>query len=106
MTAPPNKRRRTKAIGPDSAVFSKAKTHKTITTVNRSGIVVEKDVLVPLIPFKQPLDIPTASSSNIGSSNITNDGPGYADDPGPMFNEMDEDLPNRNKSNVCNIKFV
>lgn len=102
MTAPPNKRRRTKAIGPDSAVFSKAKTHKTITTVNRSGIVVEKDVLVPLVSFKQPLEIPTASSSNIGSSDIPNNG--YADD--RMFNEMDDDLPNRNKSKVCIIKFL
>lgn len=99
MTGPPNKRRRTKAIGPDSDVFSKAKTHKTILTINRSGTVVEKDILVPLIPLKQP-DIPTASTSNI-PSDINNDG--YMDD--PMFHEMEDDLHNRTKSKVCNIKI-
>jgi hypothetical protein len=100
MTGPPNKRRRTKAIGPDSDVFSKAKTHKTITTLDRSGTVIEKDILVPLIPFKKPQaqDIPTASTSIIGPSD------GYMDD--PMFHEMEDDLHNRKRTKVSNIKFI
>lgn len=64
MSRPPTKRRRTNAIGPDSAVFARASTHKTITTTNRSGIVITKDVLVPLVKIKTPLTNPTASSSN------------------------------------------
>ena len=56
MSGPPNKRRRTKAIGPDSSQFVTAFTNKTITTTNRSGIVVQKDVLVPLVPIKPTVD--------------------------------------------------
>jgi hypothetical protein len=96
MTGPPNKRRRTKAIGPDSDVFAKAKTHKTVTTLNRSGILVEKDILVPLVPINKPLENPTASSSNLGDSDINMDG--------PMFNDIEEDLHanlNRYKTKVC-----
>jgi hypothetical protein len=48
----------------------KALTHKTITTTNRSGDVVEKSILVPLVPKKPIKDNPTASSS---SSNLPND---------------------------------
>jgi hypothetical protein len=96
MSGPPNKRRRTKAIGPDSAVFAKAKTHKTITTLNRSGILVTKDILVPLVPIKQPLENPTASSSNLGNLSEID-----SNTDGPMFNDMEEDLHNHCKSKVC-----
>ena len=53
MSGYPNKQRRTTAIGPDSSIFAKATTHKTITTTNRSGMVVQKDILVPLLPVKE-----------------------------------------------------
>ena len=53
MSGHPNKRRRTTAIGPDSSIFAKATTHKTITTMNCSGMVVQKDILVPLLPVKE-----------------------------------------------------
>lgn len=55
MSAPTIKRRRTKAIGPDSAVMAKAFTHKSVITTNRSGMTVKKNILVPLVPAK-PLD--------------------------------------------------
>ena len=64
MSGPPIKRRRTKAIGPDSALLAKAFTHKTVTTVNRSGISVTKDVLVPLVPIKHPENNEATSSTS------------------------------------------
>ena len=64
MSAPPQKRRRTRAIGPDSAELAKAFTHKTITTTNRSGELIKKDVLVPLVAIRPIPNNAVASSSN------------------------------------------
>jgi len=95
MSGPPTKRRRTKAIGPDSVEFAKAFTHKTITTTNRSGIVVKKDVLVPLVPDKP---IAASSSTNLGhNDNTTQEYDEY------MYGndyDKDEGISNQNKTKV------
>jgi hypothetical protein len=94
MSGPPPKRRRTKAIGPGSIEFTKAFTHKTITTTNRSGIIVTKDVLVPLVPTtsKQHENNTSASTSSL----LPNDYDINMED--PLINEIHE---NSNKSKVC-----
>ena len=73
MSGHPNKRRQTTAIGPDSSIFPKATTHKTITTTNRSRMVVQKDILVPLLPVKEHIHETTTSSNDPApSSEIIN----------------------------------
>lgn len=67
MSGQPNKRRRTRAIGPDSVEFANALTHKTITTTNRSGETVMKNILVPLVPLK-----PIPTQNNTPGSSATN----------------------------------
>jgi hypothetical protein len=100
MSGPPNKRRRTHAIGPDSAVFAKASTHKSITTTDRSGNVKEKRILVPLVPIKQHHD---ASSSDQRSKDINVPEPhDYEGNTDPSFlDNMDGDYGHRVKSKVC-----
>ena len=108
MSGPPNKRRRTKAIGPDAPQFAKAFTHKTITTVNRSGIVIKKDVLVPLVPSEPTRDNPSASSSTLPNNEddnyITQEDEGNVDH--PYLLNHDEDITNRNKSKVSILIWV
>lgn len=95
MSGPPHKRRRTRAIGPDSVEFAKAFTHKSITTTNRSGIEIKKDVLVPLIPIKPILDNTAGSSRNDIPSQE------YYGNMDGIFHENDEDPNlNHNKSKV------
>jgi hypothetical protein len=97
MSGPPIKRRRTKAIGADSAILAKAYTHKTVTTINRSGISVTKDIRVPLVPTE-------ASENNEATSSTTTHIPDYNHDvpmEAPLFNDMDENINNLNKSKVC-----
>lgn len=104
MPGPPNKRRRTKAIGPDSDVFTKATTHKTITTTNRSGMVVTKDILVPLVPLvpnSTPLENSTASSSQ---SAWTDNLPQDFD--GGFSNMIEDDFNIPNKTKVCLMIFI
>jgi hypothetical protein len=100
---PPNKRRRTTAIGPDSAIFAKATTHKTITTTNRSGMVVQKDILVPLVPVKEHLHETTTASYDHAppSETINENHDGNTD--GNFYGDMDNGSSNRNKSKVSRI---
>ena len=49
MSGQPIKQRHTNTIGSDSFEFAKAYTYKGVTTTNRSGFSVMKDVLVPLL---------------------------------------------------------
>lgn len=111
MSGPPIKRRRTKAIGPDSSIFAKALTHKTITTTNRSGVVVKKDVLVPLVPNQPPQDNTGASSSTL-PSNDDKTTPEYASaNEGnmdvPFLNDNEDSFassnPNKTKVGICNL---
>ena len=98
MSAPPIKRRRTRAIGPDSIQFSTAFTHKTVTTTNRSGSSVTKDVLVPLVPTKPPEDDEsTFSTTHIPSKRNDYDPP--MEEPASALNDFDENI-NCNKSKV------
>jgi hypothetical protein len=95
MSGPPIKRRRTKAIGPDSAIFAKAYTHKTVTTVNRSGISVTKDVLVPLVP--------TEALENNEATSSTTHIPVHDYDVGmdePLSNDIGENMNIAKKSKV------
>lgn len=63
-------------------------------------MLVEKDILVPLVPtINQPNEIPIASSSNLGESHSDLNTAGYTD--GPVFNEIGEDLHTRYKTKVC-----
>jgi hypothetical protein len=105
MSRPITKRRRTKAIGPDSIELAKAFTHKTITSTNRSGIVVTKRVLVPLVPIEPPQGNAEASSSNVPSSDI----PPYEDDQyiesGHTFTHMNDDFTNRSKGKVRDTTY-
>jgi hypothetical protein len=100
MSGQPNKRRRTKAIGPDSAEFAKALTHKTITTTNRSGLVQNKNILVPLVPIKP---IPSLDNT-AGSSKHPSTRQEYEenmDDPILNYNDAQFNTGNlRNKSKV------
>ena len=96
MSGPPIKRRRTKAIGPDSIEMAKAFTHKTFTTTDRSGVEVTKDVLVPLVPDKPNPDNAASSTSNLPYNDIT------------MMQEYDETMyhnddgfNSHNKTKVC-----
>jgi hypothetical protein len=105
---PPNKRRRTTAIGPDSAIFAKATTHKTVTTTNRSGMVVQKDVLVPLVPVKDHLhETTTSSNDHAPPSEIINENHDGNTD-GYFYGEMDNGSSNRIKSKVSHagISFL
>jgi hypothetical protein len=97
MSGPPIKRRRTKAIGPDSALLAKAYTHKTITTTNKSGITVSKDILVPLVAIK-PSENTEATSSHSQIPSNDHDVPME----GPVFNDIEENINNgsRKKSKV------
>ena len=95
MSGPPTKRRRTKAIGPDSAELAKAFTHKTITTTNRSGTIVKKDILVPLVPTKSSNN-ETSSSSNLAFNNNLND----INTEGPLLEDNEENSSNHLKSKV------
>ena len=96
MSGPPPKQRRTRAIGPDSIELAKAFTHKTITTTNRSGNVIEKDILVPLVAIKPIPEIPAGSSS---TNNEYTDLQHHYD--GNM--EDSEHVNNPNKSKVCRV---
>jgi hypothetical protein len=102
MSAPPNKRRRTTAIGPDSAELAKAFTHKTITTTNRSGLIIKKDVLVPLVPISSISENATveSSSSNVANTDIPAQEYGENVDI-PSLNDYDDGDNNRTKSKVC-----
>jgi hypothetical protein len=104
---PPNKRRRTTAIGPDSAIFAKATTHKTITTTNRSGMVVQKDILVPLVPVKDHLHETTSSSNDrvAPPSEIINEND-YGNTDGNFYADMDNGSSNRNKSKVSHLHRI
>jgi hypothetical protein len=95
MTGPPNKRRRTTAIGPGSDVFAKATTHKTITTTNRSGMVVTKEILVPLVPIGNP----SSSSSQLAWSDQLPQG--YDGGFNNIMMDDDFDHPSRKKTKVC-----
>lgn len=106
MSGPPSKRRRTRAIGPDSIELAKALTHKSITTTNRFGVTTTKDVLVPLAPIISNSDKAAASSS---STDIP-----YSDLPqqdydaypgGPLLNDNENEV-NRNKSKVSIILIL
>ena len=105
MSAPPAKRRRTKAIGPDSIELAKAFTHKTITTTNRSGEIIRKDILVPLVPVNAIPDNAAAESSrNVPyNDNDTNILPQEYDGnlDSPSLNNNNDDINNSNNSNVC-----
>ena len=92
MSAPPQKRRRTRAIGPDSAELAKAFTHKTIATTNQSGEVIKKDVLVPLVAIKPIPNSAVASSSNVPYTDIEQ----YYD---TNLDVLDSDEHNNNRSN-------
>lgn len=113
MSQQPNKRRRTNAIGPDSLVFAKALTHKTITTTNRSGIEQKKKILVPLIPIKpiESLDETAGSSSNNiptmhdYEENRDMDDPLFCDNDG-QFNTGTGSGSNHNKSKVNIFIFL
>lgn len=96
MSGPPNKRRRTTAIGPGSPVFAKAFTHKTVTSKLRTGEVIEKDILVPLQPLIPPEDNATAPAIPIDITNQEYDG----NMDGNLLNDINEDYSPRNKSNV------
>ena len=97
------KRRRTKAIGPDSAILAKAYTHKTVTTTNRFGITVSKDILVPLVATK-PSENTEATSSHSQIQSNDHDVPME----GPAFNNIEENIDNgsHNKSKVCNYSTM
>jgi hypothetical protein len=105
MSAPPAKRRRTRAIGPDSIELAKAFTHKTITTTNRSGETIRKDILVPLVPVNAIPDSAAAQSSgNVPyNDNDTNILPQEYDGnlDGPSLYNNNDDVNNSNKSDVC-----
>ena len=102
MSGPPIKRRRTKAIGPDSAVFAKAFTHKTVTTTNRSGLSVTKDVLVPLVPPTLPERNESTSSPACPTHIQSNDYDITMDE--PSFNDCDENMSSNNgKSKVSQL---
>jgi hypothetical protein len=89
------------AIGPDSAVFAKAFTHKTVTTTNRSGFSVTKDILVPLVPST----LPESNESTSSTTHIqSNDYDVTMED--PSFNNCDENMArNNNKSKVSQLIF-
>ena len=95
----PVKHRCKKAIGPDSAVFAKGFTHKTITTTNRSGLSVTKEVLVPLVPTKSLENHESTLSTSWMPSNDCDVTMGEHHD---VFNHEDE-IPNTpsSKSKVC-----
>lgn len=98
MSGPPTKRRRTKAIGPDSTLFSIASTHKTVRTTNRAGEIVEREILVPLIPLKSSTNDSGESSRDYISTD--NNNPDYGEDLGSY--NVDDNLSARNKSHhVC-----
>jgi hypothetical protein len=103
MSGPPIKRRRTKAIGPDSAILAKAYTHKTVTTKNKFGITVSKDILVPLVATKLSENTEATSSHSQIQSN-DHDVPME----GPAFNDIEENIDNgsHNKSKVCNYSTL
>ena len=99
MSGPPAKRRRTKAIGPDSTELAKAFTHKTITTTNRSGTVVKKDILVPLVPTKSTSnETPSDSSLAYNNDDVNIDG--------PLLEENEESSSSHNRSTVCESKTL
>ena len=97
MSGLPIKRHRTKAIGPDSELFAKAFTHKTVTTTNRSGFTVMKDVLVPLVLTKPLENVQSTSSTAHFQSNehdMTMEE--------PVLNDVNENISNcQHKSKVC-----
>jgi len=104
MSGPPAKRRRTRAIGPDSVEFAKAFTHKTITSTNRSGMVISKDILVPLVPEKS--DPEASASSNLPFNdntrqdyeeniNLNNDSDFFIGD------NINDGFKNNNNTKVC-----
>lgn len=98
MSGAPIKRHHTKAIGPDSALLAKAYTHKTVTTINRSGTTVSKDILVPLAPTKCPENNGLgATSSNTHITSTDND----ITMEEPIPNELDEAINHPKKSKVC-----
>jgi hypothetical protein len=108
MSAPPAKRQRTRAIGPDSIELAKAFTHKTVTTTNRSGEIIRKDILVPLVPVNAIPDSAAAaeSSRNVTyNDNDTNILPQEYDGnlDGPSLYNNNDDINNSNNSNVCII---
>jgi hypothetical protein len=107
MSALPAKRRHTRAIGPDSIELAKAFTHKMVTTTNRSGEIIRKDILVPLVPVNAIPDGAAAESSrNVTyNDNDTNILPQEYDRnlDGPSLYNNNDDINNSNNSNVCII---
>jgi hypothetical protein len=98
MSGPPVKRRRTKAIGPDSDVFAKAYTYKTVTTINRSGIPVTKDIRVPLVPIIHPENNEASSSTTRISSNYHDVTMETMEE--PVSNDIDINMSSHNTSKV------
>ena len=94
MSGQPIKRQCTNAISPNSFEFAKAYTHKRVTTTNRSGFSVMKDVLVPLVLTT----LPESNKSTSSTSHIPlNDNDVIMQE--PSLNENDGHT-NSNKSKV------
>ena len=94
MSGQPIKQRHTNTIGSDSFEFAKAYTHKRVTTTNRSGFSVTKDVLVPLVPTT----LLESNKSTSSTSHISlNDNDVIMQE--PSLNESDGHM-NSNKSKV------